>query len=217
MTPPPVAVGIDLTAMGLLPPDWIEDTLRLADQSALPVHLDGSTPTSLEPDGAKGTDYEVVPGDVIRNRLGWLYELYAGELLHLAAEAIGMELTVSESVRYGVNINRLTGSGARYEWHVDSNPVTGILFVTTLSPDEGGELVLSLAGEEVRISPVAGQFFVFSAGDVPHSVAPLKRDTIRVSIPMSYFRQGEAQIADPALEEYLFGPAPNECLAPQGS
>ena len=199
-------VSFDLTALGLLPPHWIEDTLRLADESALFVHLDGNTPTSLEPYATKGTDYEVVPGDVIRNRLGWLYDLYAGELIHLAAEATGMELVVSENVRYGVNINRLTGLGARYERHIDSNPVTGILFVTSLSADEGGELMLSLPDEELRIPPVSGHFLVFLAGEVPHAVAPLRRATVRVSIPMSYFRRGEAQFDDPSLEEYLFGP-----------
>jgi hypothetical protein len=201
-----IGTDFDLFALGLLPSYWIEDILKLAEDHAVFVHLDGSTDTSFEPDDTEGTNYEVVPGDVLRDGLDWLYKLYTGELLHLASRASGIDLAPAESLRYGVNINKLTGPGARYEWHVDSNPVTGVLFVTSHPPDEGGELLLRHGGEEeVRISPVSGHFFVFPAAEVPHAVAPMKGATVRITVPMSYFRNGEAQILDLALEEYLFG------------
>ena len=203
-----IGTDFDLSALGLLPPYWIEDILRLAEGYSVLVHLDGNTDTSFEPDETEGIDYEVVPGDVVREQLAWLYELYTGALLDLASQASGIDLAPAKSLRYGVNINKLTGLGSRYEWHIDSNPITGIFFVTSHLPNEGGELMLRHGGqEEIRISPVSGHFFVFPAAEVPHAVAPLKSATVRVTVPMSYFRSGETQNVDPALEEYLFGPS----------
>jgi 2OG-Fe(II) oxygenase superfamily len=42
-----------------------------------------------------------------------------------------------------VTLNAQVPDGSRYERHVDSNAVEGLLYVTTHTPGEGGELVVA--------------------------------------------------------------------------
>jgi hypothetical protein len=146
----------------------------------------------------------VVPGEEIFKALPWLYKLYATELAACASRFAGSAVTIAEDLRSSININLLEGCGARYERHVDSNPVTGILFPTTLGDGDGGELVFECSPFPLVIRPQAGFFIVFDARAIVHHVMPLKRNTERVSIPMNFYYLAEVDLRPPDLDQYLY-------------
>ena len=53
---------------------------------------------------------------------------------------MGQSVLTSDKTINGVNINVLQGIGSRYESHLDTNPLTGLLFATTHASEEGGQL-----------------------------------------------------------------------------
>jgi hypothetical protein len=145
----------------------------------------------------------VVTGDQILESLPWLYSLYRTELAACASKFAGVPVNVSGDLPSSVNINLLEGRNARYERHVDSNPVTGILFPTTVSDHDGGELIFECAPKPLVIRPEAGTFIVFDAREIVHHVLPLKRNVERVSVPMNYYLPGlHSRPSD--LDHYLY-------------
>jgi hypothetical protein len=55
--------------------------------------------------------------------------LYANLASDLASRVSGKRILTSDKVINGVNINLLQGAGCRYELHLDTNPLTGLIFV----------------------------------------------------------------------------------------
>jgi len=196
--------AFDLDALRLLPAGWVAQVMAVADQFAAFVHLEGDSPTSREPAGTAGSDYYVVTGDIIQAELPWLHHLYTTELAALASRAAHKAVQPSTQLKSGININVVRGVGARYEWHVDSNPLTGMLYVTTHTADDGGELVFRPAERDTIVHPRSGLFIVFDARAIPHAVLPLKRDQVRLSIPMNYYDVGQAETRPPELDAYIY-------------
>jgi 2OG-Fe(II) oxygenase superfamily len=194
----------DLTDMKILPGDWKEEVLKVADIDSYLVKLDEKSSTSREPENIENINIFVVEGDTIFKKLYWLYELYSNELLHIADSYFSQSYEISNDLRNGTNINYLKGKSARYEWHVDSNPLTGILFVTTHGEKDGGELIFQLKNEIVTVYPQEGMFILFDAREIPHTVNPLKKNSVRVSIPMNYYIKGEAQERPIDLDKYIY-------------
>jgi 2OG-Fe(II) oxygenase superfamily len=105
----------------------------------------------------------------------------------------------------------------RYECHVDSNPLEGLLYVTDHPPGTGGELVVSNRGdvptaEEVDrdatlIYPVAGHLVFFNGSCHSHYVRPLiAEDGVRVVAAMNYYTPSLPESARPPdLNRHLFG------------
>jgi hypothetical protein len=83
-----------------------------------------------------------VPGGRVRSALPWLYELYHGDFLTLAGQARPERVAAARDDRYDVVLDVQRGTGMRFECHVDSNPLTGLLFFTDHSAG-GGELVFA--------------------------------------------------------------------------
>ena len=77
----------------------------------------------------------------VRQRLPWLYKLYRSGFLELAELAWGEPIKAAFDDRYGIVLNVQQGTTMRFECHVDSNPITGLLFFTD-HPAGGGELVV---------------------------------------------------------------------------
>ena len=86
----------------------------------------------------------------------------------------------------------------RYETHVDSNPLEGLLYVTSHPEGAGGELVvgnvLNARGVEAvdvdctRIFPVAGQLLFFDARKHSHYVGRLLDEAaVRVVVAMNFY------------------------------
>lgn len=87
----------------------------------------------------------------------------------------------------GVNVNVLDGSNSRYELHLDSNPLTGVLFFTSHDEKSGGQLVFERDGRRATVNPRAGWFLLFDAREIPHSVTPVNGRRARISAPMNYY------------------------------
>ena len=67
----------------------------------------------------------------LRHNLPWLYGLYRGLFLDLAREvACDEPVTAARDDRYGIVLNVQRGTTMRFECHIDSNPLTGLLFCT---------------------------------------------------------------------------------------
>jgi hypothetical protein len=83
------------------------------------------------------------PSHKVRRSLPWLYQFYRGNFLELAGEVCAERVAPALDDRYGVVLNVQRGPEMRFECHVDSNRLTGLLFCTDHSPGVGGEPVFA--------------------------------------------------------------------------
>ena len=185
-----------------MPTDWKHQIDRVVRSEAIETVLDGDSPTSSEEPGTR-IPVTVVEGRPIKEKLPWLSDLYANQFLEFSEQCFGRELFKCNSDNDAININCIQGDTARYEWHVDTNPVTGILFLQTLDESHGGALVFRNKGEVFRFYPKSGWFCCFSAQDVEHAVEPLVGQIERISIPMNYYDDPDNSGRDPSLNDYL--------------
>lgn len=198
---------MNLIELRLLPVNWIESITETLKESAIRVYLDGHHPDTREYNHSltKETTYDVVPGDQIAKRIPWLFSLYTEKLRGLISDLVRRQLSPAIETKVGVNINVLFGPGRGYEWHVDPNPITAVLFVTEHSESEGGQLAIRLPSEILKISPQPGILVIFE-GRYEHAVLPLLSTCTRVSIPMCYFLADQPQSIYPELIDYLYSP-----------
>ena len=201
----------------LLPEDWQKDIDAMvadADFRAFP-----RTPfLSREAPGVTHIERGRVHADAVQQRLSWLYKLYRNEFLELAARAWGEPIEAAFDDRYGVVLNVQRGNSMRFECHVDSNPVTGLLFFTD-HPAGGGELVVSHDPEAVGvdglerdctpIQPEAGQIIFFDGKNHPHYARKLPGESdVRVVAVMNFYTRSCPESTRPAeLNRHLFGDA----------
>jgi hypothetical protein len=156
-----------------------------------------------------------VHADQVAHGLPWLPELYKGKFLELAKEACREPVATAKDDRYGVVLNVQHGMSMRFESHVDSNPLTGLLFFT--SHQEGGELVVAndeSAGsiEDIEkdcqfIRPRAGNLVFINGRTHPHYARSLCRDDdTRVLAVMNYYTQSCPETTrPPELNRHLYG------------
>lgn len=197
-------IAFDLIKLGLLPENWVSQILTVADEDSYLVRLDGKSSTSREPEDTEGAEVFVVEGDIIAAKLPWLHKLYQNDFLEFANNHFNGLYDYAENIKSGTNINLLKGKNARYEWHVDSNPLTGVLFVTTHNEGDGGELIFRLPTETITVYPKSGTLILFDARKIPHTVLPLQKDTIRISVPLNFYNQGQLQIRPDDLDTYIY-------------
>lgn len=199
--------SLDLLALDVLPVNWQDQIRDVVGKHSVKTVLTGDGSTSRERKPGLRLTVDVVGGSTIRQELPWLWNLYVGHLRDFASKAFGRPLFPANLEHTAVNINRLSGRGARYEWHVDSNPVTGLLFSTTSAKGDGGSLVFK--GSDRRFSlvrPKAGTFICFDARDIPHRVAPLRGDSERLSLPMNYYESPVDQPRPEDLDGQIYTP-----------
>jgi hypothetical protein len=199
----------------LLPEDWRADIAAVAagaDFRAFP-----RTPVlSREADNVPHITRGRVRADKVRSRLSWLYELYRGEFLERAEEAWGEPIKAASDDRYGIVLNVQQGNTMRFECHVDSNPVTGLLFFTD-HPAGGGELVVGHDSGAVSVEalekngsvirPQAGQLIFFDGKTYPHYVRTLRSESdMRVVAVMNFYTGSCPESTRPTdLNRHLFG------------
>ena len=159
-----------------------------------------------------------VDADTVMQRLSWLYKLYRTDFLELAAEARGEPIDAADDDRYGVVLNVQRGKTMRFECHVDSNPVTGILFLTD-HPAGGGELIVShdpdavgvdeLERDCTTIRPQAGQIIFFDGKTYPHYARCLSGESdVRVVAVMNFYTGScPESTRPPELNRHRFGDA----------
>lgn len=185
-----------------LPKDWDKQIIEAVQAHGQNTVLDGNSATSLEAPGTK-IELRVVMGECVLHEIPWLFDLYQRDFLSFASEAFDKDLIRCSSDDDAVNINSIKGTKSRYEWHRDTNPVTGLLFVETLAENAGGALVFKKHGESFRIYPQRGMFYCFDAREVPHAVEPLRSDLTRTSVPMNFYLSGGNAERDSELNKYL--------------
>jgi hypothetical protein len=159
----------------------------------------------------------------VQQRLPWLYKLYRDRFLELASLAWGEPIDPAVDDRYGVVLNVLRGNKMRFECHVDSNPVTGLLFFTS-HPAGVGELVIGhdpdgVGVEELErdgtvVTPEAGQLIFFDGRTYPHYARTLASECdMRVVAVMNFYTESCPESTRPSeLNRHLFGP--NDELTP---
>jgi hypothetical protein len=186
------------------PKNWKQSVIRCVEKCERRSVLTSEDPTSLETPGTR-IEYGLIDGISVQSTLAWLDELYRTLFLEIASAAVGTKLDVSHTPTNGININVLRGKGSRYEWHVDSNPVTGLLFLTTHEERDGGALVFKGHRSKTSIYPLAGLLLIFDARQSPHRVEPMLADALRLSAPMNFFWEGQSQHRPASLDQYLYG------------
>ncbi len=201
----------------LLPHDWVTAILDTATTSARARVLTPTSSTSRESDRALELPTLTVGGEDVRARLPWLADLYEGPFRDLAQQCADLPIATARDPRYGVVLNVKRGTEMRYECHVDSNPLEGLLYVTTHPPGSGGELVVSNRGDVPSceavdadcstIYPVSGHLVFFNASGHSHYVRPLKQaGAPRVVVAMNFYTPALPEEARPAdLNRHLFG------------
>ena len=158
-----------------------------------------------------------VRAEQVRERLPWLYELYRGGFLELANEACAEDVTPASDDRYGLVLNVQRGTEMRFECHIDSNPLTGLLFCTDHPAGAGGELVFGrdpsadgLAAIDRDCSVIRshlGYLIFFDGRYHPHYTRPLTSTTdMRVVAVMNYYTKSCPESTRPReLNRQLFG------------
>jgi hypothetical protein len=151
----------------------------------------------------------------VRQGLPWLYESYRGEFLELAGEACAERVVAARDDRYGVVLNVQRGTTMRFECHIDSNPLTGVLFCT--DHPAGGELVFAHNANAADVAtverdcsvirPHAGHLVFFDARQHPHYARPLSAASeMRVVAVMNFYTESCPESTRPReLNRHLYG------------
>jgi hypothetical protein len=200
----------------LLPGSWERDVSRTVDTGAVRKVLGGDSVTSREKQGS-AIDSIVVPGTTVSRELPWLDSLYRTELRSLAKREAQEEVRCAVEAMYGVVLNVQEGSDMRYEAHVDSNPVQGLLYLTSHPPGTGGELAVArnrqaatvdeIEADCLLIYPLAGTFVLFDGREHPHYVRRLASDADRrIVASMNFYTPTSPESDRPVdLDQHLFG------------
>jgi hypothetical protein len=151
----------------------------------------------------------------VEQNLPWLFELYRGAFRELAEDVCHEPVVPASDRRYGVVLNVQRGPTMRFECHVDSNPLSGILFCS--DHHAGGELVVAhdrdAAGlESIErdcsvIRPHAGHLLLFDGREHPHYARTLLRETdVRILAVMNYYTESFPESTRPReLNRHLYG------------
>jgi hypothetical protein len=162
--------------------------------------------------GDEPLQYTVLTGSQIQSHLSNLFEWvtsldFAAFLQPLIGDVFMPGHPHCELDSY-VNVNYLQGVGAKYQFHRDDFPYTGLLFLHDLPEGAGGELEMHVGPEQrpVLLRPQAGMFLLFDGSKIPHRVLPLTGRGIgeRVSVPLSLYTQVHERSAD--IQNYLYAP-----------
>ena len=191
--------------------------MTVADRYAAQRTLLPTSVTSRESSAELEIPVLTVGGEKVRSELPWLYDLYHDRLRELAQVLTDEPVTVASDVRYGINLNVQRGQMMRYECHVDSNPIQGMLYFTDHPPGTGGELVVSNLGDvsgrdavdadAAQIHPVAGHLVLFDARHHTHYVRGTEANGgLRVAAAMNFYTQSAPESERPQdLNRHLFG------------
>jgi hypothetical protein len=156
-----------------------------------------------------------VHADQVRLYLPWLHRAYYGAFLELANEVCAEPVAAARDDRYGVVLNVQRGTRMRFECHVDSNPLTGLLFCT--GHPAGGELVVAhdTTASDITaverdcsvIRPHAGHLIFFDARRHPHYARPLTNASdMRIVAVMNFYTESSPETTRPReLNRHLYG------------
>jgi hypothetical protein len=206
--------SFDLTSM--LPVAWQDQAIATATSADF-QNFPRTPVISREAGAVAGIPRGRVHADRVKEELPWLYEFYRGYFLGLVAGLHLERVFPARDDRYGVVLNIQRGTSMRFECHVDSNPLTGLLFCTDHPAGSGGELVFAhdaraadIAAVEQDCSvirPTAGHLIVFDGRQHPHYARPLRSDSdLRVVAVMNFYTESCPESTRPReLNRHLYG------------
>jgi hypothetical protein len=202
--------------MGMLPYRWRHEIFDAAADAQVRDFL--RTPViSREAPGVGHINRGRVHADQVARDLPWLRRLYRSEFRELAKNVAGSPVAPARDERYGTVLNVQRGPRMRFECHVDSNPLTGLLFCTDHDLGAGGEMVIahhhearSQADIDQSCSVIrsqAGHLIFFDGRHHPHYVRPLTfDDDVRVVAVMNYYLSSFPESTrPPELNRHLYG------------
>jgi hypothetical protein len=204
----------DLTSQ--LPDGWQPDIAAIAPEATF-LEFPRTPILSRESDDVRRILRGRVYADRVRQDLPWLYESYQGFFLELAQDICSEPVAAAKDDRYGVVLNIQRGTTMRFECHVDSNPLTGLLFCT--NHETGGELVFAHDPEVTGIDsvdqdctvirPHAGHLIFFDGRDYPHYARPLTSESeTRIVAVMNFYTEScPESTRPPELNRHRFGDA----------
>jgi hypothetical protein len=156
-----------------------------------------------------------VHAEQVREHMPWLHKAYRNEFLELASEVSAERVSAAQDERYGVVLNVQRGTGMRFECHVDSNPLSGLLFLTdhavggelVVAHDPTAEGVMAVERSCSVIRPHAGQLIFFEARKHPHYARMLTAESdTRVVAVMNYYTESCPEASrPPELNRHLYG------------
>ena len=198
----------------ILPSGWQQEIHAVAADAEF-REFPPTPPLSREAATVRHIHRGRVHADQVRDRLPWLYKFYRGTFLELAREGCAEHVVPARDDRYGVVLNVQRGPTMRFECHVDSNPLTGLLFCT--DHPVGGELVFAHDAKAAGITavdqncsvirPHAGHLIFFDARRHPHYARPLTATSgIRVVAVMNFYTEScPESTRPPELNRHLYG------------
>ena len=199
---------------GTLPAAWLKDVSEAAGDADF-REFPRTPVLSREAAHVRRIRRGRVHADQVRKRLPWLYESYRSVFLELAREAWAEPVMAADDERYGVVLNVQRGTAERFECHIDSNPLTGLLFCTNHAA--GGELVFAHDPDAASIDaverdcsvirPQAGHLIFFDARRHPHYARPLiTAADVRVVAVMNFYTESCPESTRPReLNRHLYG------------
>lgn len=200
----------------ILPPGGLEEIVSIGSRMAVTHEL---APTSVTSREANTTPIPLstLDGVAVDEELPWIRPMYLGDFRRLVQSIVPEPIFPAKDKRREVVINVQRPDHQKgYEAHVDSTPISVLLYATSQPEGAGGELVVSNKGdvsnrEEVdadatRIYPVAGQLIVFDGRQHTHYVTPLTDpDDVRVALVLNYYTQHVTEDDRPRdLDSHLF-------------
>jgi 2OG-Fe(II) oxygenase superfamily len=205
----------DLTSQ--LPPNWYRDITGTAAHANVQDFPRTPILSREAPDVSYIRRGRVEAGRV-RDALPWLYQRYRNDFLELAKLAWDdKSVEAARDDRIGVVLNVQRGTTMRFECHVDSNPLSGLLFCT--DHREGGELVFGHDKDAADVGavdrdcsvirPHAGHLIFFNGREYPHYTRPLTSESeTRIVAVMNYYTESSPEsMRPPELNRHRFGDA----------
>lgn len=201
----------------LMPGGWDHELIEAARRLNQRKKISPDNVTSREAHDVSELVIRNVGSLVVEAELPWVRDLYETIFLELAQLTADEPVSVAKGKGHTVVLNVQTSEDMRYICHVDTNPIQGLLYVTSQPPGVGGELVVSntttaASLEEIDadcsvIYPQSGHLVFFDGRYNPHYIRPLLRqDDIRVAVAMNYYIPSVPESLRPAdLDDYLFG------------
>lgn len=177
---------------------WDKEIIDYAKDNYKSIPIVPRSITSREMNKNDVINTAVIDGIKVKSELNWLYKLYRHDFLELAKKATKQKLVCAANDLYGINLNVQIGEEMRYECHVDSNPVQGMLYITTHCPDDGGQLhvanntnaknINDVMDDCAIIQPAKGTLVFFDARRHSHFVNCLYgENNIRVAAAMNFY------------------------------
>ncbi len=198
----------------LLPANWQDDVLAVAASADFREYP--RTPIlTREAEDVASINRGRVHADRVQQDLPWLIELYHGTFRDLAQRVWTEHVVTAADDRYGVVLNVQQGPSMRFECHVDSNPLSGVLFCS--DHRAGGELVVAhdRAATDLEsverhcsvIRPHAGHLLFFDGRDHPHYARTLLSETdVRILAAMNFYTESFPESTRPReLNHHLYG------------